>query len=91
MQDGSPWDRIAISEFKAKCFRLLNQVQKTKKPIRVTRFGKPIAEGALSVERCRGTCPCRRDNLCNLLVEFFFRDFTPEPSEALLSAEQVLM
>jgi prevent-host-death family protein len=35
---------IAISEFKAKCLGLLDQVQKTKKPIRVTRFGKPIAE-----------------------------------------------
>jgi prevent-host-death family protein len=35
---------VAISEFKAKCLALLEQVQKTKKPIRVTRFGKPIAE-----------------------------------------------
>jgi prevent-host-death family protein len=35
---------IAISEFKAKCLALLDQVQKTKKPIRITRFGKPIAE-----------------------------------------------
>ena len=35
---------VAISEFKAKCLALLDQVQKTKKPIRVTRFGKPIAE-----------------------------------------------
>jgi prevent-host-death family protein len=35
---------IAISEFKAKCLALLNQVQKSKQPIRVTRFGKPIAE-----------------------------------------------
>jgi prevent-host-death family protein len=35
---------VAISEFKAKCLSLLEQVQKTKKPILVTRFGKPIAE-----------------------------------------------
>jgi len=35
---------IAISKFKAKCLALLEQVSKTKKPIRVTRFGKPIAE-----------------------------------------------
>jgi prevent-host-death family protein len=35
---------IAISEFKAKCLALLEQVHKTKKSIRVTRFGKPIAE-----------------------------------------------
>ena len=35
---------IAISEFKAKCLALLQQVHKTKKPIRVTRFGKPVTE-----------------------------------------------
>jgi prevent-host-death family protein len=35
---------VTISEFKAKCFSLLKQVQKTKKPLRVTRFGKPIAD-----------------------------------------------
>lgn len=35
---------IAISEFKAKCLSLLDQVQKTKEPIRVTRRGRAIAE-----------------------------------------------
>jgi prevent-host-death family protein len=35
---------IAISEFKAKCLALLEQVRATKRPIRVTRFGKPVAE-----------------------------------------------
>ena len=35
---------IAISEFKAKCLSLLQQVSKTKEPIRVTRFGKPVAD-----------------------------------------------
>ena len=35
---------VAISEFKAKCLALLEEVCKTKKPIRVTRFGKPIAD-----------------------------------------------
>ena len=37
-------EQIAISEFKAKCLALLEQVQKTKAPIRITRRGKPIAE-----------------------------------------------
>jgi prevent-host-death family protein len=37
-------EEIAISEFKAKCLALLKRVQKTKTPIRITRFGKPIAE-----------------------------------------------
>jgi prevent-host-death family protein len=35
---------ISVSEFKAKCLSLLQQVQKTKSPIRVTKRGKPIAE-----------------------------------------------
>ena len=35
---------MAISEFKAKCLAVLDEVQKTKKPLLVTRFGKPIAE-----------------------------------------------
>jgi prevent-host-death family protein len=35
---------VAISEFKAKCLALLQEVQKTKKPLRVTRRGKPIAD-----------------------------------------------
>jgi PHD/YefM family antitoxin component YafN of YafNO toxin-antitoxin module len=35
---------IAISEFRADCFALLRQIQQTRKPIRVMRFGKAIAE-----------------------------------------------
>jgi len=37
-------DEVSISEFKAKCIGLLDYVSKTKKPIRVTRHGKPVAE-----------------------------------------------
>ncbi len=36
--------KVPISQFKAKCLALLEQVHKTKKPIRITRFGRPIAE-----------------------------------------------
>jgi prevent-host-death family protein len=35
---------IAISEFKAKCLALLEQVRRTRRPIRITRHGKIIAE-----------------------------------------------
>lgn len=35
---------IAISEFKAKCLAILDEVSKTKNPIRILRRGKPIAE-----------------------------------------------
>jgi len=35
---------IAISEFKARCLSLLDEVNKTKRPIRILRRGKPLAE-----------------------------------------------
>ena len=35
---------VPISEFKAKCLALLEQVRKTHQPIRITRHGKPVAE-----------------------------------------------
>jgi len=35
---------VAISEFKAKCLGILEEVRKTRRPIRVTRFGEPVAE-----------------------------------------------
>ncbi len=37
-------EEVSISEFKAKCLGLLEQVRKTRKPLRVTKFGKPIAD-----------------------------------------------
>ena len=39
-----PIQEIAISKFKAKCLSLLEEVSKTKTPLRVTRRGKPIAD-----------------------------------------------
>jgi prevent-host-death family protein len=35
---------VAISEFKAKCLAILDEVQKTQQPIVITRRGKPVAE-----------------------------------------------
>jgi prevent-host-death family protein len=37
-------EEVAISEFKAKCLALLERVRRTKKPIRITRRGVPVAE-----------------------------------------------
>lgn len=37
-------DEIAAGEFKAKCLKLMDQVQRTKKPITITKRGKPIAQ-----------------------------------------------
>ncbi len=36
--------KVAISEFKAKCLALLEEVSQTKTPLRVTRRGKAIAD-----------------------------------------------
>jgi prevent-host-death family protein len=35
---------VPISEFKAKCLGLIEQVQKTRQPLRITRHGRPVAE-----------------------------------------------
>lgn len=37
-------DDISISEFKAKCLGLIEQVHKTRQPLRITRHGRPVAE-----------------------------------------------
>jgi prevent-host-death family protein len=37
-------EAIAVSKFKATCLEVLKRVQRTGKPILVTRFGKPVAE-----------------------------------------------
>ena len=37
-------EEIAISKFKATCLKVIARVGKTHKPIRITRFGKPVAE-----------------------------------------------
>lgn len=37
-------EEIAISKFKATCLAVLERVRRTRKPIRITRFGKPVAE-----------------------------------------------
>jgi prevent-host-death family protein len=39
-----PIQTIAISEFKARCLSLLEEVSKTKAPLRITRRGKPLAD-----------------------------------------------
>ena len=39
-----PIQEIAISKFKAKCLSLLQEVSKTKIPLRVTRRGKAITD-----------------------------------------------
>lgn len=35
---------IAISKFKATCLAVLERVRRTRQPIRVTKFGDPVAE-----------------------------------------------
>ena len=39
-----PIQKIAISKFKAQCLSLLEEVSKTRTPLRVTRRGKAIAD-----------------------------------------------
>ncbi len=39
-----PMDQMPISKFKATCLAALERVRKTGRPLRVTRFGKPVAD-----------------------------------------------
>jgi prevent-host-death family protein len=39
-----PMQEVAISEFKRKCLSFLEEVSKTKTPLKVTRRGKAIAD-----------------------------------------------
>ena len=37
-------EEIAASKFKVNCLAVVEQVRKTRKPVRITRYGKPVAE-----------------------------------------------
>ena len=37
-------NQIAAGEFKAKCLHLLDEVQQTRKPIVITKRGRPVAK-----------------------------------------------
>ena len=37
-------EEIAISKFKATCLAVLENVRRTRTPVRITRIGKPVAE-----------------------------------------------
>jgi prevent-host-death family protein len=37
-------DEIAVSKFKATCLAALERVRRTGRPLRITRFGRPLAD-----------------------------------------------
>lgn len=37
-------DEMAVSKFKATCLAALSRVRRTGRPLRVTRFGRPLAD-----------------------------------------------
>jgi antitoxin (DNA-binding transcriptional repressor) of toxin-antitoxin stability system len=37
-------DEMAVSKFKATCLAALERVRRTRRPLRVTRFGTPLAD-----------------------------------------------
>lgn len=39
-----PMESMAISKFKATCLATLERVRRTGRPLRITRFGKPVAD-----------------------------------------------
>jgi prevent-host-death family protein len=37
-------DELPISKFKATCLAVLDRVRRSRRPVLITRFGKPVAE-----------------------------------------------
>jgi prevent-host-death family protein len=64
---------VAISEFKAKCLALLDEVQKTKKPLLVTRFGEPVAEVVPHSPALTGPIFCTKWNVSVTPLLIFVR------------------
>ena len=59
--------QIAISKFKATCLAVLENVQKTRTPVQVTRFGKPIADIVPTAPEKKGSwLGCMRDEITYL-------------------------
>jgi antitoxin (DNA-binding transcriptional repressor) of toxin-antitoxin stability system len=57
-------EQIAISKFKVTCLAVIEEVRRTRRPIRVTRFGKPVAEvRPVSAAPKQSWLGCMRDSL----------------------------
>ena len=55
---------VSVSQFKATCLALLEDVRKTGRPLRITKFGKPIAEVVPpKPERKASWLGCLRDSV----------------------------
>jgi prevent-host-death family protein len=54
---------IPISQFKATCLAVLEDVRRTRRPVRVTRFGKPIADVIPPGAASKRWLGCMRDSL----------------------------
>ncbi len=42
--EGMVMEEIAVSKFKATCLAVVERVRRTGKPVRITKFGRPVAE-----------------------------------------------
>lgn len=63
---------IAISKFKATCLGVLENVRRTRMPVRITRFGKPIADivpPAAAPEKSWLGCMKDAAEICGDLIE----------------------
>jgi prevent-host-death family protein len=46
---------IAISKFKATCLAVMEEVRRTRTPVRITRFGRAVAEVVPPAEERKGS------------------------------------
>jgi prevent-host-death family protein len=48
-------DAMPISKFKAHCLAVMDRVRRTGRPVRVTRYGRPVADVVPAVAAVRDT------------------------------------
>jgi prevent-host-death family protein len=64
-----PWYKlhmreIAVSKFKITCLAVLEEVRRTGTPVRITRFGKPVAEVVpAKIPKASSWLGCMKDSL----------------------------
>ncbi|HUP03031.1 MAG TPA: type II toxin-antitoxin system prevent-host-death family antitoxin [Bryobacteraceae bacterium] len=53
---------MAVSEFKATCQGVIEDVRKTRRPVRITNFGKAVAELVPAKPAMKSWLGCTRDS-----------------------------
>ena len=79
----SSMQEIPISKFKATCLEVLENVRKTGRPVRITRFGKPVAQVVAVPPAPSGSWLGCMAGTCEIVGDIVAPACEPEEREAL--------